>query len=97
MISHKLPFREVMKGLEIASIPEQELLAVCVDAEGEKDGSVATFVASLQELQPAISRFFDEVLVMDEDESVRHNRLALLQRIAALADGIADLSYLEGF
>ena len=32
-----------------------------------------------------------------EDEGVRRNRLGLLQRIAALADGVADLSKLEGF
>jgi glycyl-tRNA synthetase beta subunit len=45
----------------------------------------------------SITRFFDEVLVMDEDSAVRLNRLGLLQRIVALADGVADLSRLEGF
>jgi glycyl-tRNA synthetase beta subunit len=34
---------------------------------------------------------------MDEDKAVRENRLAQLQHIAALADGIVDLSRLEGF
>jgi glycyl-tRNA synthetase beta subunit len=76
---------------------EKELLAALVDAQGGRDGTVATLVSSLEELQPAISRFFDEVLVMDDDESVRHNRLALLQSVTALASGIADLSHLEGF
>jgi glycyl-tRNA synthetase len=37
------------------------------------------------------------VLVMDEDQAVRENRLALLQHIANLTQGIADLSELEGF
>jgi glycyl-tRNA synthetase beta subunit len=46
---------------------------------------------------PVINRFFDEVLVMAEDEPTRQNRLALIQRIAALAHGVADLSLLEGF
>jgi glycyl-tRNA synthetase beta subunit len=46
---------------------------------------------------PAISAFFDDVLVMAEDEKLKRNRLALLQRIAALADGVADFSRLEGF
>jgi len=46
---------------------------------------------------PAINRFFDDVLVMAEDRSLRENRLGLLQRIAALAGGVADLSHLEGF
>ncbi len=46
---------------------------------------------------PAVNRFFDEVLVMAEDEQVRSNRLGLLQRIANLTKGVVDLSYLEGF
>jgi glycyl-tRNA synthetase beta subunit len=37
------------------------------------------------------------VLVMDDDPEVRENRLAQLQHITALADGIVDLSRLEGF
>ncbi|MEW5828380.1 MAG: glycine--tRNA ligase subunit beta, partial [Chloroflexota bacterium] len=48
-------------------------------------------------LIPAINKFFDEVLVMAEDEAVRQNRLALVGQIAGLSDGIADLSKLEGF
>jgi glycyl-tRNA synthetase beta subunit len=46
---------------------------------------------------PAVDRFFDQVLVMAEDETLQHNRLGLLQRIAALAADVADLSRLEGF
>jgi glycyl-tRNA synthetase len=34
---------------------------------------------------------------MADEKEVRENRLGLLQRIAALADGVADLSKLEGF
>lgn len=41
--------------------------------------------------------FFEAVLVMAEDSTVRSNRLGLLQRVAALASGAADLSALEGF
>jgi glycyl-tRNA synthetase len=46
---------------------------------------------------PTINRFFDRVLVMADDEVVRKNRLGLVQGIAALADGVADMSRLEGF
>jgi glycyl-tRNA synthetase len=76
---------------------EQQLLAAYEEAAGRRDGTVETLVASLEQLEPAITLFFDNVLVMDEDLAVRENRLALLQRITALTDGIADLSYLEGF
>jgi len=54
------------------------------------------FEALLPMISP-INLFFDEVLVMDPDEKLRENRLALLQRIAGLADGIVDLSRMEGF
>jgi glycyl-tRNA synthetase beta subunit len=51
----------------------------------------------LRILREPVNRFFTDVLVMAEDPAVRQARLALLQRIAALPDGIADLSQLQGF
>ncbi|MEN6479947.1 MAG: glycine--tRNA ligase subunit beta, partial [Anaerolineales bacterium] len=47
-----------------------------------------TLLAVLESLTPVITQFFADVLVMDPDEVVRHNRLGLLQAISALADGI---------
>ncbi len=60
-------------------------------------GSVDDFLNAFVPMIPAVSRFFDDVLVMAEDANVRRNRLGLLQRIAALAEGVADFSRLEGF
>ncbi|MDX1614962.1 MAG: glycine--tRNA ligase subunit beta, partial [Candidatus Promineifilaceae bacterium] len=80
-----------------AEIYEQELLAAYREAAELVDGTVEGLLAALKVLEPAITRFFDHVLVMAEDEAVRQNRLALLQRIAALTEGTADLSQLEGF
>jgi glycyl-tRNA synthetase len=54
-------------------------------------------LAAVQALVPAITEFFDEVLVMVEDPALRANRLGMLQEIAALTRGAADLSRLEGF
>ena len=54
-------------------------------------------MAVLRNLVPAITSFFIDVLVMDEDLAVRNNRLALLQHIASLPKGMADLAHLEGF
>lgn len=62
-----------------------------------QDGQVTTFVDALRQLEPAITAFFVDVLVMDEDTARRDNRLALLQHISALPAGVADLSHLEGF
>jgi glycyl-tRNA synthetase beta chain len=43
-----------------------------------------------------VDRFFDEVLVMAEDESLRRNRLALLRAALALFYRVADVSRLGG-
>ncbi|MBN2006700.1 MAG: glycine--tRNA ligase subunit beta [Anaerolineae bacterium] len=57
------------------------------------DGLMQAFLP----LVPLIQAFFDAVLVMVEDADVREARLALLQRIARLAEDIVDLSQVEGF
>ena len=63
----------------------------------EQDPEVPTLVEVLRELKEPINRFFTDILVMAEDPQVRQARLALVQRVAALPDGIADLSKLQGF
>jgi glycyl-tRNA synthetase len=60
-------------------------------------GDVEALLNAVVALIPFINTFFDKVLVMAEEQSVRENRLGLLQRIAGMADGVADLSKLEGF
>ncbi len=49
---------------------------------------------SLSRLKEPVDDFFDAVMVMDEDPALRSNRLALLARLKALFDRIADLSVL---
>jgi glycyl-tRNA synthetase beta chain len=44
------------------------------------------------ELRAPLGAFFDNVLVMSEDEKIRQNRLALLQAISRFLQGIADFS-----
>ncbi len=63
---------------------------------------VDTLLSAFEPLVPTITTFFAPaeeggVLVMHEDQAIRENRLALLQAIVALAEGIADFSCLEGF
>jgi len=59
--------------------------------------TVNSFLVAFLPIIPAVNRFFDEVLVMTEDETLRRNRLALLQRIVTLGSAVADMSKLEGF
>ena len=49
----------------------------------------------LAELSPVVSTFFDDVMVMDPDEAVRSNRLALLGRCSALFREVGDLGALK--
>jgi len=48
----------------------------------------------LSSLREPVDAFFDAVMVMDEDPLLRANRLALLARLKALFDRIADVSVL---
>ncbi len=66
-------------------------------AQDRPPGSVEAFVQAFRPLVPVINAFFDGVLVMAEEPGLRANRLGLLQRVVALARGVADLSRLEGF
>ncbi len=58
---------------------------------------IEALLDALASLVPYITDFFDKVLVMHEDQSIRQTRQALLQRIWHLADGIVDLTKVEGF
>jgi glycyl-tRNA synthetase len=78
---------------------ERDLYAALQQAEAapRRSASVDDFLKAFTPMIPAVNRFFDDVLVMAEDPAVRANRLGLLQRIASLAEGVADMSALEGF
>jgi glycyl-tRNA synthetase beta chain len=47
---------------------------------------------AISELRPTVDRFFDDVLVMDKDEAVRKNRLALLAALLREFSTIADFA-----
>jgi len=49
-------------------------------------------IAAAAELGPPVDRFFDEVLVMTEDSSVRANRLRLLLDVRDAVGALGDLS-----
>ena len=61
------------------------------------DANVGEFLSSFERMTPAVTAFFDNVLVHSDDLALRNNRIALLQRIAAMQKGKADLSELENF
>ena len=78
---------------------EQALLSA-VDAGSAKvqdairNGDLDGAIAALARLREPIDRFFDDVLVMDEDEAVRNNRLRLLNRFESAFADVANIGAL---
>ncbi len=60
------------------------------------DGNYEARLRALATLRGPVDRFFDDVLVMAEDEKVRANRLGLLSQTLSLFYRIADISKLGG-
>ena len=55
-----------------------------------------TALSKLAGLRETVDTFFDDVMVMVDDESLRDNRLALLNQLRGLFLQVADLSHLQG-
>jgi glycyl-tRNA synthetase beta chain len=60
--------------------------------EAAAKGDYREAFAGIAALQPAVAKFFDDVLVMAEDEGLRHARLALVAALRDLILDIADIS-----
>ncbi len=67
---------------------EKQVIELCQQRQYSKA------LIHLAELKPALDAFFDKVLVMDEDISLKNNRLTLLKKLNDLLIQIADMSYL---
>src|SRR5581483_2138211 len=70
------------QALQIASSAEKQ----------RKAGDYRSALAEISKIRPALDSFFDKVMVMVEDEKLRANRLALLQKLLADFSTIADFS-----
>jgi len=60
--------------------------------------AVRNYAAALNELadlRDPVDRFFDDVMVMADDEGIKNNRLALLGELRALFLDVADISRLS--
>ena len=78
----------------------EKALAAQVDQQADKvlplfeNGDYASALSSLANLREPVDNFFDEVMVMADDEAIRNNRLALLNRLRNLFLRVADISLL---
>lgn len=55
-------------------------------------GDYSSYLESLEKLNPAVTKFFEDVLVMDKDENVKKNRIALLTLLKNKYDYLTDFS-----
>ena len=58
------------------------------------DRKYADLLAANDELAAPVNAFFDAVMVMDKEEKVKNNRLALLNQVKKQVNQVADLSQL---
>ncbi|GAB7386331.1 glycine--tRNA ligase subunit beta [Bacillaceae bacterium] len=91
--------RQDVREEDFAKEVERELyhrfLAVREEArQREEQGEIAQALACLSGLQEPIDRFFEQVMVMVDDERLRANRLALLAAISAFLRSYADFTKL---
>jgi glycyl-tRNA synthetase beta chain len=59
------------------------------------EADYAGILSYLAGMRETIDAFFEQVMVMSDDEAVRNNRLALLNQTRALFLGVADISCLQ--
>lgn len=83
--------------LEAAEIDLYAALCAALVAVEPLQGSrdYAAVLARLAELKEPVDRFFDEVMVMAEDDGLKQNRLALLARLSEPFHSVADISRLS--
>lgn len=83
---------------DLFSFEEETLLFDAVNAAEQsvlpafEDGHYAAALTTLAGLRETVDRYFDHVMVMDENPAVRGNRLAQLARLKGLFDRVADIA-----
>jgi glycyl-tRNA synthetase beta chain len=90
----KLPaVREDLFALEAEKSLHQQSRAVAREAgEQKRGGNYREALQAIAGLRPAVDKFFDDVLVMADEEQVRRNRLTLLAELLKEFSTIADFS-----
>ncbi len=76
---------------------EQALFAACQRVGGRVEthinqGEYGQALKEIALIRPDVDRFFDDVMVMVDDEAVKNNRIALLASVSDLFKNIADFS-----
>ena len=80
---------------------EKALFAAVQSAETKAAAAIAkedfsAAMSAMAELRAPVDAFFDKVMVNDENEAIRANRLALLAKIRVVTGQVADFSKISG-
>jgi len=89
-VNQKLLEEDAERALQNALDGAQQKVAPMLETR-----AYAEVLNELADLRDPIDRFFDDVMVMAEDEAIRNNRLALLGELRALFLHVADISRLS--
>ena len=73
--------------------PAESMLLNQIETVSE-DLDYDAYLKQLEEINPSVEKFFNDVLVMDKDENVKENRLALLTMLKGKYNHLADFSKL---
>ena len=84
----------LQENAEINLVKNLEIVAVKV-AELEKSQDYSAILALLPSLAAHVDAFFEQVMVLVEDDRIKQNRLALLKHLQALLQHVADISLLQ--
>ncbi|MES2237543.1 MAG: glycine--tRNA ligase subunit beta [Pseudomonadota bacterium] len=84
----------LQEAAEKTLFAEVERLAPAIEAQLAKSDYTAA-LKTMAGLRSAVDAFFEGVMVNAEDAAIRANRLALLHRLAALMNCVADISRLS--
>lgn len=101
---------EEKKGTKVAESVDEDIFTEAAEGELFKAISLASMEAGeavkredfreamegLSKLRAPVDRFFNDVLVNDDDEAIRANRLALLALIRSTTETVADFSKISG-
>ena len=75
---------------ELFNLPAEAMLLEQIETVNASD--YGEYLKQLVEINPSVEKFFNDVLVMDKDEKVKQNRLALLNKLKQKYDYICDFS-----
>ena len=78
---------------EVVAAVSKEIISKEIIPEIVLYDYAAVLKAGEKVIEP-VNTFFDNVMVMDEDENVKNNRLAMLEEVRGIVNAVGDLSLL---